>query len=232
MDCDNKIDEYTEGCNNGYSGIVYFNGDDQWIISITSEQDDYYKVFATESTMRFVPLSASWTEIETSSGISQSSYTFTLRCDEAMTISPTTYQDEQQQQVVTEYVYVETWFWITMVLLVLFLVIICALIWMCRRKRKANSEQNRNARGNEMPRIVMPSHAAVPSKSQFTPRPGIAEPNALQPVFSASADVDISPPLPAAVPPSPLSPPDEADGDNQTTTGFEWNDDDENIFTV
>ena len=249
LDCDNPIDEYTAGCDDGYTGMVYFNGNDHWVISLSSDSNDYYNVLTTPSTKYFIPFSATWTNTETKSGISQSTYQLSIQCDEAITSEPTFVTAAAERRVETAYIYDRTWFWITIILCLLFLLVICFLVWICNKKRKekpnlvqfdakAPREDVELQRGESspnlgiaspqsanMPNISVPRHHSIPTASgQITPyTPEVTHlhpsPNQLIPDASLSKS-----------PPTPVH--EAEDGNNQTTTGIEWNDEDDKIFKV
>eukprot|EP00483_Globobulimina_turgida_P008417 UN08434 len=88
LDCDNEIDEYTYACSNGYVGMIYYNGNNVWLISISSSTDDYYKIYSTQSILYFVPSNAIWVDTSTQNGISQQSYEFEIICGAALTAKP------------------------------------------------------------------------------------------------------------------------------------------------
>eukprot|EP01083_Nonionella_stella_P226265 803719_1 len=235
IDCDNQIDEYTQGCKDGYAGIIYFNGNDQWIISIHSENNDYYKIYATTSVNNFVPLSAIWIDIDTQQGISQSTYQFILTCNSALTLPPIGNTIADKRTIETEYIYVKTWFWITIILIVLFMAVICLLFWMFMRRRKGepkdndnpNVELNVNHLGEDLvsaheplPKLMVPKHQPIPTQStSFTPKTPNEQPSPLVPVLSALNNNAHS-----------TTPQDG--NPNETTTGIEWGDEYDKIFSV
>eukprot|EP01084_Bolivina_argentea_P205121 350455_1 len=89
FDCDNEIDEYTIGCNNGYVAMIYYNGNNIWLISISSSNDDYYKIYSTKSNKYFVPMNAIWIDMSTQIGISQQAYKFNIICGASLNSKPT-----------------------------------------------------------------------------------------------------------------------------------------------
>ena len=169
IDCDNPIDEYTKGCRLGYTGLIYNNDNGQWVITLSSQNNDYYKVYTTDSLKYFVPLTAMWTDADTQSGISQSQYRFTIECDVALTLEPTYVTEAVERRVETNYVYDQTWFWLTMVLIVIFIILICLLLYLFNKKRKERPDviqfDARDNKGEEIvgriPKIKIPKRYSV-----------------------------------------------------------------------
>ncbi len=211
-------------CKNGYTGIIYFNGNNEWIISIHSQNNDYYKIYNTKSESKSIPFTNIWIDIDTQKGISESKYQLILKGNNVLTLPPNSMSNTLNvKKIETEYIYVKTWFWITIILIILFIGVICLLIWIVLQRRKRElTNNNNNNNGEDLVSEHVPKHQPLPTHSNtITPKNEneIQKPNALIPVLSGSND-NIEPITPK-------------DGNvHETTTGLDWNNENDKIFSV
>ena len=197
----------------GYDGNIYFNDNGKWIISISSQNDNYYKVYYTDSDTYFVPLDAVWMDTDTPSGISQLSYRFSLQCSVGIVTDPpsTAVSNIEKEAASDEDFHDSLWFWMTMALFLLFIAICCLFLCFFMKKRK------------QKPDLINFNVNLVPQGIQLE-QSGVARQSSA--VFSQSLPIT---PVTPAVDDIATSPKEEEG--QQTTAAMSYGSED-NVFSV